>query len=161
MKNKKIEKVIIALDYDPTAEKVAESGYSMAKAMDAEVILLHVISDPERYHPTRHIRVMGFAGRDDKVPLNLDDIDALKKVAQQFLDKTKLYIGDESIQTIITEGDRAKSIIKAAKNLHADIIVIGANSRKWSENKFMEGVTERVLLHSGIPVLIIPIKKHH
>jgi nucleotide-binding universal stress UspA family protein len=159
MKNKKIEKIIIALDYDPTAKEVAETGYSIAKSMNAEVVLLHVISNLEHYQPTRHIRVMGFAGLADKVPLNLDNIDELKKVAQQFLNKTKQHIDDESIQTIVKEGNLEESIIMAAKNLKVDLIVIGSYSRKWSENKFMEGITERILLHSNIPVLIIPIKK--
>ena len=41
-----MKKVLIALDYDKTSKKVAAAGYTMAKAMNAEVILLHVISDP-------------------------------------------------------------------------------------------------------------------
>jgi hypothetical protein len=36
-----MKKVLIALDYDLTAQKVAETSYAMAKAMKAEVILLH------------------------------------------------------------------------------------------------------------------------
>src|SRR5665648_427725 len=49
MKTNKMKKVLIALDYDPTAQKVAEVGFSMAKDMNAEVTLLHVISDPAYY----------------------------------------------------------------------------------------------------------------
>ncbi len=30
-----MQKVMIALDYDPTAQKVAEQGYAMAKALRA------------------------------------------------------------------------------------------------------------------------------
>ena len=42
---KKIKKVLIALDYDLSAKQVAEQGFSMAKNMGADVILLHVITD--------------------------------------------------------------------------------------------------------------------
>ena len=49
MKTNKIKKVLIALDYDPTAQKVAESGYAMAIAMGAEVTLLHVVIDLAMY----------------------------------------------------------------------------------------------------------------
>jgi nucleotide-binding universal stress UspA family protein len=45
MKTIKMKKVLIALDYNPTAQKVAEVGFSMAKSMNAEVSLLHVIAD--------------------------------------------------------------------------------------------------------------------
>jgi hypothetical protein len=39
-----LNKILIAIDYDPTVKKVAEEGYSMAKEMYAKVILLHVVS---------------------------------------------------------------------------------------------------------------------
>jgi len=42
MKTNKVKKVLIALDYNPTAKKVAEDGYAMAKAMNADIFLLHV-----------------------------------------------------------------------------------------------------------------------
>ena len=56
MKTDKIKKVLIALDYNPTAQKVAETGYSISKAMNAEVILLHVISDPVYYSSIEYSR---------------------------------------------------------------------------------------------------------
>ena len=69
MKTIKMKKVLIALDYDPTAQKVAEVGFSLAKTMGAEIILLHVISDPLQYVSDKHFSVMGFAGYKDTVPL--------------------------------------------------------------------------------------------
>ena len=39
-----MKKVLIALDYNPTAQKVAEHGFELATAMKAEIILLHVIT---------------------------------------------------------------------------------------------------------------------
>ncbi|MGD0342821.1 MAG: hypothetical protein ABSA76_14050 [Bacteroidales bacterium] len=35
-----MEKVLIALDYNPTAQEVAEVGFSMIIAMKAEIIVL-------------------------------------------------------------------------------------------------------------------------
>ncbi|MFZ4739889.1 MAG: universal stress protein [Bacteroidales bacterium] len=46
MKTIKMKKVLIAIDYNPTAQKVVEIGYSIAKEMEAEVTLLHIISNP-------------------------------------------------------------------------------------------------------------------
>ena len=37
---------MIALDYNPTAQNIAETDYRLAKEMNARTILLHVISDP-------------------------------------------------------------------------------------------------------------------
>ena len=58
----KMKKVLIALDFNPTAQKVAEIGFSMAKSMNAEVILLHVITDPVFYSTAGYSPIMGFTG---------------------------------------------------------------------------------------------------
>ena len=153
-------KALIALDYDPTAQKVAEAGFSMAKSMGAEVVLLHVISDPVYYSSAEYSPIMGFSGYMELDPIQLESIDGLIKASQVFLDKSKEHLGDETIKTLVKEGDFADTILKTAKSEHADVIVMGSHSRKWLENMVMGSVTEKVLHHTSIPLLIIPTKKH-
>ncbi|RPH31868.1 MAG: universal stress protein [Bacteroidales bacterium] len=150
MKPKKIKKVLIALDYDPTAQKIAESGFLLAKSMGAKVILLHVVVDLV-YYSVSYLN-MG--------PLQLDSVADLNHASLLFLEKTKKHLGDETIQIIVMEGGFADSILIVAKNLHADIIVMGSHSQKWFENILMGSVTEKVLHHTTIPLFIIPTKKH-
>jgi nucleotide-binding universal stress UspA family protein len=159
MKTHKIKKVLIALDYDPTAQKVAEAGFAIGKAMNAEVILLHVISDPLQYLSMKHIVVMGFAGHLDAVPLESGNFDALKKTSLLFLDKSRQYLGDTTIQTLVREGDVSESVLKVAEDLHVDIIVLGSHSRKGLGNIVMGSVTEKVLQQTSLPLVIIPTKQ--
>ena len=159
MKTIKMKKVLIALDYDPTAQKVAEVGFSMAKSMNAEVALLHVIADPVTYSVEGYSPIMGFNGYMDMGPVLLDSIDSLKDASLQYLNKSRQHLGDNSIQTIIKEGDFADTILETAKELSADIIVVGSHSRKWLENIVMGSVTEKVLHHTSIPLFIVPTKK--
>ena len=159
MKTMKMKKVLIALDYNPTAQKVAETGFSLAKAMGAEVILLHVMSDPVYYSSMEYSPIMGFTGM-DMSPLQLESVEGLKKASQFFLDKSKHHLGDETIQTLVKEGDFADSILEAAKDVHADIIVMGSHSRKWLENIVMGSVTEKVLNNTSLPLFIIPVKEN-
>jgi len=161
MKIDKMKKVLIALDYNPTAQKVAEVGFSMAKAMNAEVILLHVISDPVYYSTTEYSPIMGFNGYLETAQLQLNSDGALKKATQHFLNKSKNHLGDKSIKTLIKEGDFAETILTTAKELNADIIVMGSHSRKWLENILMGSVTEKVLHNTPIPLFIVPTKKHN
>jgi nucleotide-binding universal stress UspA family protein len=93
--------------------------------------------------------------------IQLDSIDGLKQAALHFLDKSRQHLGDKSIQTLLKEGDFAESILQAAKELHADIIILGSHSRKWLENIVMGSVTEKVLRHTPIPLFIIPTKKQN
>jgi nucleotide-binding universal stress UspA family protein len=159
MKTIEMKKVLIALDYDPTAQKVAETGFSLARAMGAEVTLLHVITDPVYYASTEYSPIMGLTGEMDISPIQLENVDGLKRMSQLFLDKSKRHLGDDAIQTLVKEGDFAETILKTAKELHADIIVMGSHSRKWLEKVVMGSVTESVLNQSTIPLFIVPTKK--
>jgi len=156
-----MKKVLIALDYNPTAQKVAEVGFSMAKSMNAEVVLLHVITDPVFYSTSGYSPIMGFNGFLDMGPMQLDSVDGLKNASLQYLDKSRQHLGDKTIQTIVKEGDFADSILGTAKEVDADVIVIGSHSRKWLENVVLGSVTEKVMHHTTIPLLVVPTKKQH
>ena len=100
----------------PSAQKVAEAGYSWAKSMEAEVILLHVIADPAYYSSLEYSPITGFAGYMDMTNIQLDSIGGLINASQQYLDKTKKHLGNKKIQTVVKEGDFATSILKTAKD---------------------------------------------
>ena len=151
-----MKKVLIALDYDPTAQKVAEKGFSLAKTMNAQVILLHVIGSSNYYSSLEYSPIMGFSGFTNTGLLETIDVSVLKETSQDFLDKTKDHLGDETIQTYITEGDFAEAILESAIELKVDIIVMGSHSRKWLDKVLMGSVTEKVLAHSKIPLFIVP-----
>lgn len=159
MKTNKTTKVLIALDYDPTAQEVAEKGYALAKSMAAEITLLHVIADPEYYSLSQYNPIMGFTGYVDIGPLQLNVIEDLKKASQLFLNQTKQHLNDKGIHTLVKEGGFADCILETAKELEADAIVMGSHSRRWLENIIMGNVTEKVLHHTSIPLLVIPTKK--
>ncbi len=158
MKTHQITKVLIALDYDPTALKVAETGFGFAKALNTEITLLHVILDPLKYSSAEYSPIMGFTGYADMGPMETDSVDELKHAAQKYLDKAKHHLGDETIKTIIKEGNIADSILEAAKTTHADVIVIGSFSRKLFDKMVMGSVTEKVLQLTPVPLYIVPTR---
>ena len=161
METNNMKKVLIALDYDPTAQKVAEAGFSLAKSLTAEVILLHVIRDPVFYTTREFSPIMGYNGYVDVSPTVLDSVDGLKNASLQYLDKTRQHLGDKTIQTMVKGGDFAETILETAKEMHSDIIVLGSHSQKWLENIVMGSVTEKVMNHSSIPLYIIPTRKQN
>jgi nucleotide-binding universal stress UspA family protein len=159
MKNSKMNTVLIAIDYNPTSQKIAEVGYALAKAMKAEVSLLHVISNQTTYAPTVFDPIMGYAGFVDIDVLHPEYNENQKNAAQEFLEKAKEHLGDTKIETIVEEGDFSEVILKTATKINADIIVIGSHSKKWLETILLGSTTSQVLNHSNIPLLIVPTKK--
>ena len=152
------KKVLIALDYDPTAQKVAESGFALAKEMGAKIILLHIISDLLYYYSPEYSPFMGFSGTMASFPIHAKGSEGLIKAGRSFLNKTKLHLGDKAIQTVIKEGDLSETILNTAKELKVNIIVMGSHSRKWLEKIVMGSVTESVLNHTSLPLYIVPTR---
>ena len=153
-----MKKILIALDYDPAAEKIADKGYELAKSMNAEIILLHVVSEPLYYTSVNYSPIMGYEGFNNLDMVQLTNVDELKKAAQNFLNMSKQHLGDESIQTIVVEGEFEESIVGAAKEMNADIIVMGSHGRRGLDKLLLGSVTEQVLHKTDIPLFIIPTK---
>lgn len=154
-------KVLIALDFYSATQKVAEEGYSIAKAMNANVVLLHTLAKPMNFNTSKHITILGFSGYPETKLSNLkiDNLAALREVAQTYLNKSKLHLGDKTIETIIKEGDPAESILDVANELKVNLIILGSHSQKWMENILMGSVTEKVLRLTQVPLCIIPTRK--
>src|SRR5689334_23105124 len=111
MSFKQKKKILVALDYDPSAQKVAETGYALSQAMNAETILLHVISDPAYYSSLNYSPIMGFGGVSSIGTVQTDSSKGLQKVAQTYLDKTKQHLGNDSMQTIVKSGNYGETIL--------------------------------------------------
>lgn len=155
MKTNKMKSVLIALDYDPTSQKIAESGYTMAKSMDAEVTLLHVMVSPAIY-------ATAFSNMGAWQSEAVDTMEAIKTIqttSNNFLKKAKQHLADDSIQILQKEGDFAQVILEVANEMKADCIVMGSHSQKWLENIVMGSVTQEVLRKTNIPLFIVPTKR--
>ncbi len=138
---------------------MAETGFGLAREMKGQVYLLHVISDTVYYASRDYSPIMGFNGFMDLGTIRKDSSEGLTEAANQYLEKVRKHLGDESVMILVREGDFTETILKAAKEVHADLIVIGSHSQKWLEKIVVGSVTEQVLNHSTIPVLVVPTRK--
>lgn len=151
-----MKKILIALDYNPSAQKVAEVGHQLAKSMKARVTLLHVISDFKYYSSLNYSPIMGFESFSNAV--ETEGSGELKRVALNYLKRSKEHLNDETIQTTVKSGEFAKTILETAKEIEADFIVMGTHSRRGLEKILVGSVAEQVLNHSLIPLFIIPTR---
>ena len=153
-----MKKVLIALDFDPSAQTVAESGYALAKSMNAQIYLLHVVSDATYYSSLNYSPIMVFDSFSNMDIIQTDALFELQEAAKEFLDKSRQHLGDPNIQTITRGGDFGDTIIDVATEINADIIVMGTHSRRGLEKILMGSVAEKVLRKSAVPMFIIPTK---
>ena len=153
-----MKNILVALDYAPSAQQVAEAGFATGMAMNAAITLLHITEDPVYYASTIYSPIMGFGGFTNLDFLQPDILAEIKKAAVTFLEKTRAHLGGNDISILIKEGNAAESILEAAKALDAGMIVMGAKSRSWLEDALLGSVTKKVLHHTQVPLLIIPVK---
>lgn len=151
-----MKKVLIALDYGLSAQEVADKGHELAKGLNAQTTLIHVIAEESYYSSIDSAPFIGFYGYDFFDMVNSDN---LIDSSMKFLEKIKQNLKDSSIEKIAIQGDFATAILETANNNHFDVIVIGSNSKNWLEKTVMGSVTESVFSKTKIPLLIIPIKE--
>jgi len=87
-----MKKILISLDYEPSAKKVAEARYNLAKAMNAQTILLHVTSKATYYSSPNYSPIMGF--KNVSSIIQQETIEQLINLAQKYLDKSKEHLGE-------------------------------------------------------------------
>jgi nucleotide-binding universal stress UspA family protein len=153
-----MKKVLIALDNNAGAQKVAASGYELAQALHAHTILMHVTTDATYYSSLNYSPIMGFDTFSNLDVEQTNAVEKLKTTAQNYLDDVKLSLDNETIETVLKEGDYAENILQTAEELKADIIVLGTHSRKGLDKVLLGSVAEKILQNATIPLFIIPVK---
>lgn len=154
-----MKKVLIALDYSDVIAQVAEKASGLAKALGAEVALVHVLSDVTYYSSLNYSPILGFDSFSNLDILQTNIIDDVRLAAKDFLNRVKEEFQLYNAETIVREGDFADEILKAAKELNADIIAVGTHSRKGIDKILIGSVAQKVLSKSTIPVFIIPVNR--
>lgn len=152
-----MKKVLIAIDYNPASEKVAEEGQKLARLMGAEVCLIHVMADAAHYgmsYPT----FMGYTGY-TPASLDVDTMMNMREISEDYLRSAADHLGGENISTHLTEGDAGRAILDYAEEWNADVIVMGTHSHSTLEKLFMGTIASKVLEKTKVPVYLIPIKK--
>lgn len=154
-----MKRILIALDSDAWAQKIALVGYHLAKAMHAETVLLHVTSGSAYYSSLKYSPILGFEVLSALDVVETDNDLEIEKSAEGFLEGIKEYIGDPSIETVVRAGDIEQTILEIIASIKIDLVVMGGRHSHGIDRVFSGGVTEKVLHHCSVPLLIIPLKE--
>ena len=148
-----MKKILIAIDYTPSAEKVAETGYALAKALKAEVTIIHVITEAA-FYAMDYSPIMGYNGGYTTGAIEM--VEDIKKEAENFLAASVKHLNDNSIATRVLEGETTDAILKFSIEWNADLIVLGSHSHHGFDRLFGTDTASFILKNSKIPLLAIP-----
>ena len=152
-----MKQILIALDNNAGAQKIAETGYELSEALHAHTTLMHVTSDSTYYSYLNYSPILGYDSFSELDVVQTDTVKELKRTAQDYLGNVKLSLGDKTIRTVVKEGDYVENILQTANEIKADIIVMGTHGRKGLDKVLLGSVAEKVLYHANIPLFIVPV----
>jgi nucleotide-binding universal stress UspA family protein len=154
-----MKRILIALDYDPTAQKVAETGELLCNLAGDLVTLLHVIDSPSYYISAEYNPIMGFSGYINPELPAVPGFDQIIGGTEKYLQKTRAHLGHPEMKTLVKEGNPGEIILATAGEMKADVIIMGSHSRRSRERIPMGNTATYVSQHTRIPVLIVPTGK--
>ena len=135
-------RIFIAVDSEPIAARAADTGIELAKALGAEVALIHVVDTSVAL------------GGDTGIPPNVLIAEAEregKKLVAGFRERLSL---PASTLQFVQSGSPPGEIVKAATEWAADLIVIGSHGRAGLRRALVGSVAEGVMRHAPCPVLV-------
>jgi nucleotide-binding universal stress UspA family protein len=148
-----MKKVLIAIDYNSSAKKVAETGYQYASLMNAEISIVYTMTDIS-YYTMEDEHIMGFEGFSPDQPFM--NIYEQKHEAYNFLECVASYLGGKNIKTSVLDERSSETILDYANQWKADLIVMGTQTPTGYEKLKPGNVTSHILKKSEVPVLVIP-----
>ena len=152
----KFKKILYATDLSPNSTYAFQYAVDVAKKFSGQVIVLHVYEQKtildETYDELAGRRVI-------KDPAKAA-LERIRKRLEKF--KEKVLADDpkknDCVASIeVVGGYPSDEILKKAKALQCDLIIMGTHGKGALSYAFLGSMAEKVLRHAQIPVMIVPL----
>lgn len=142
---KDMKNILVATDGSETSNKALMEARKLAECMGSKVSIINVASDLVA-HPYLMNREYGIKTNED-----------LMKLGKELLaESLKIFEGFTGVvDTIIKSGDAGREIIAEAERGDYDLIVMGNRGLGAFSRVMLGSVSNKVLNHVEIPVLIV------
>jgi nucleotide-binding universal stress UspA family protein len=141
-----LKTVVVPLDGSPLAEKALSCVESLADKMKLEIVLMRAYALPPAYSADE------YGTYTDELISQLED-EARDYLAEKVKDMKGKGFGN--VSSVLNLGYGAQEIIALARKTPDNFIAMSTHGRSGIRRWVLGSVTERVVRHSGDPVLII------
>ena len=152
-----VKKILYVTDLSKNSAYAFRHAISCADKYDSEIFILHIIED---MGPTARSMIDSFVGKEHHDKIIHDSIERIKKRLEIFYARHQEEFPDcamkvKSIE--VYEGYPADEILKKAKELNCDMIVMGAHGKETRAYALLGTVSKMVVGAARIPVCVIPL----
>lgn len=143
-----LRSVIVPLDGSELAESVLPTAVKLARTLNLEMILFRAYELP----------ASAYYGKENYLP-DYDELrNRVKEQAHEYLEKKIEAINAEGVQNVsfvLVEGPGPHEIIDYARKSPNALITMCTHGRSGVQRWVLGSVTEKVVRHSGDPVLVL------
>jgi nucleotide-binding universal stress UspA family protein len=149
----RLDRILVPTDFSEHAGTALQYAKALAERFDSELHLLYVMQDVVATVPAASGLLFASAG-DFVVELRRD----AERAMQKLVDVQELT--GKGLVTEIRGGQPFLEIVRYAREMDSDLIVIGTHGRSALAHALMGSVAERVVRHGSCPVLTVRPKGH-
>lgn len=139
------KKILVPVDFSFGSERAIEKAAELARVMHASLELMHVYQLPVIALP------------DSSVTVSPTYIADLTERAQRALEKHREALAADGLEvsTRLVEGMPAQAIVDHAKDISAEMIVMGTHGHSGFKRFLLGSTAERVVRMASVPVLSV------
>jgi nucleotide-binding universal stress UspA family protein len=147
--------IVAPIDGDPAHEKALPVAADLARAFSCRLHLLMVTPRPAELAGTERVAGVFMPGA-TRLKLEMDSAGALSYVEARAEGLSSAGVNTSSEAS---RGDPSRAIVRTARRLSADLVVMATHGRAGTEAFYEGSVAARVTAHSRIPLLLVPLRE--
>jgi nucleotide-binding universal stress UspA family protein len=142
----KVKRILVAVDFSAVSANALRHAAAVAQQFSAALDVVNAL-------PLTDIDLPANASAKYVEEMRQSALQQRRKELKQFVKQNAAKLTDALEHVCL--GSPTEEVIEAAKQLHADLIVIGTHGRTGLKHLLVGSVAESVLRHADVPVLCI------
>jgi nucleotide-binding universal stress UspA family protein len=161
-KENAVKQLLVAVDFSKKTDVVLKQAATLAKTLGAKLWVLHAVSDETQAMAYESSPFFAYAPEFANMPGDVQlarDLSAEEfKREHSHLLAISSTLREEGVdaQAILLKGDAANLILEKAKDLHAEIIILGSHGHGLLRKALLGSVSEAVLRRAPCNVMVVP-----
>lgn len=144
--------ILLPTDGSKLSDKAVKQAIRLAKELGAKITAIHVTPDARAFVSERYNVLPVLAA--PVVSKYEKEAAALSKEILDQIGAAATAAGVECAQVSVTSDSPYEAIIKQATKSRCDLIMMASHGRRGLPGILLGSETQKVLIHSGIPVLV-------
>ena len=144
--NVEIRRILVPIDLSDASAKVAAYAVELSRRLGAELTALYVVEESDG--------ILGFSVATADAEESLQELE--NEAERELRAHASRYLSPGT-QVKVCAGDPAAKVLETARELGADLIVMGNHGRSGLERMILGSTAEQVIRHADVPVVSVPL----